>query len=113
MSDVLNLKWLPIEEYISSSLARIAFDALYKVNWPEYLSLSLAKPRSRNLRSNEIDGFKIDVSNCSDGSFNYVAGKCFNELPLNVRKVTSKLSFKSKCFDYFFEKAIARAVSLA
>ena len=111
IADVIKLRWLPVEEYINLSLVKTAHDALHKDHWPDYLKLSLLQPTSRLLRSSQENTFDINTVNCVNGSFNHVAGKAFNDLPLNLKKIDSKNIFNKKCFNYFFDRAVARTLT--
>ena len=44
-NDVVNLKWLPVRERISLSLAKLAHKALHNSSWPSYLKVTKLTPR--------------------------------------------------------------------
>ena len=102
ITDVFELKWLPVEENIAASLSKTAHSALCNKSWPSYLRLSVIQSNNRNLRLSQVNEHNIDSRGCIVGGFQEMASKCFNELPINVKKIKSKASFNKKCFDYFF-----------
>ena len=53
MLDVINLKWLPIEENIEMNTVKLARKSLNDELWPNYLKLALIE-RKRNLRSSDL-----------------------------------------------------------
>ena len=105
VNDVLSLKWLPITENIDSSMAKTIHKALNDPDWPSYLPISLYDRQTMVHRSNEENN--VDTGH-ANGSFRYLGGKCYNDLPPNVKLVKKKDNFDKKCFDYYFDKAIAR-----
>ena len=52
INDVINIKWLSIEEQIEYSLAVMRFKAIYDENDPNSLKLTQKVASTRNLRSN-------------------------------------------------------------
>ena len=110
LHDVLELKWLPVEEGISSTFAKTAHKAIHDDGWPSYLRLSIAHPGHGGLRSEEEN--TINIRRNWNGSFNDTAAKCFNDLPNNVKNIDSKNLFDKKCFNYYFDRATARILSL-
>ena len=52
INDVINTKWLPIEERIEYSLVVMRFRAIYDKNAPNHLKLTQTVASTRNLRSN-------------------------------------------------------------
>ena len=77
-NDVIGLKWLPVRERISLSLAKLTHKALHDPSWPSYLTVRRPTPRGRNIRSE--GGLTVELSNCLDGSFAKQAVNTFNEL---------------------------------
>ena len=110
-NDVVNLKWLPVRERISLSLAKLAHKALHNSSWPSYLKVTKLTPRGRNLRSDMENELNIDISRSFEGSFAHQAGKTFNELPFNIKNIEQYEQFTTKCSAYYFDKAIARILS--
>lgn len=113
VQDVIDLKWLPVEESIDTALAKTAHNAIHNVNWPTYLRLTRAHVKNRNLRSAEDNKFNIDATGSLNGCFADLAAKCFNDLPVNIKKIESKPCFNVKCFNYYFDKATARILNLS
>ena len=89
INDVLSLKWLPVAESIESSLANTIHKAVNDKNWPSYLPVKLSEQRVRDHRSNEIVVHNVDLGD-DNGSFKYLGGKCFNDLPANVKNFNKK-----------------------
>ena len=112
VNDVIKLKWLPIEESISSSLAKLAHKALHDTNWPGYLSLSTVAPRARVLRSTAVIQGNVDTSTGVEGTFTVCAGRTFNDLPNNVKVIEDYNIFKRKCLAFYHDKALSRIMSL-
>ncbi len=107
INDVLLLEWLPVAENIESSLAKMVHKAVNDKNWPSYLPVKLAEQRTRDHRSNETVSCNVELGN-ANGSFKYLGGKCFNDLPANVKNINKKENFNKKCNEYYFDKALAR-----
>ena len=103
-NDVVGLKWLPVRERISLSLAKLTHKALHDPSWPSYLTVRRLTPRGRNRLT-------VELSGCLDGSFAKQAGKTFNELPLNIRNTEKYETFSAKCCRYYLDKAVARVLS--
>ena len=66
-NDVIGLKWLPVRERISLSLAKLAHKALHDPSWPSYLTVRKLIPRGRNLRSENEFELSVDISGCFEG----------------------------------------------
>ena len=107
LDDVLSLKWLPISESIDSSLAKTIHKAVNDKNWPSYLPIKVSLQRSREHRSNDTTVHNVEPGE-ANGSFKFLGAKCFNVLPTNVKTITKKENFNKKCFEYYFDKAVAR-----
>ena len=110
-NDVFSLGWLPVEERIASSLAKLAYKALHDPSWPAYLKLSTVVPRGRFLRSELSTQGNIDINTGSPGTFAICAGNSFNMLPTNIKEIDDFKAFKRKCSIYYFDRAIARILS--
>ena len=61
ISDVINKKWLLVEEPIEYSLAMLGFEAIYDENAPNHLKLTQKVASTRNLRSNNKEIIKNKV----------------------------------------------------
>ena len=112
IQDVLNLRWLPVEESIDSALAKAGHKAIHDENWPSYLRLSLVVPSTKHLRSMKDSSFKIDAYRALNGSFAHNSARCFNDLPESIRKIETKLKFNAECYKYYFDKATAKSYSI-
>ena len=82
VNDVINTKWLPIEERIEYSLAVMGFKAMYDENVPNHLKLTQKVASTRNLRSNN-KGILIHANQQSK-TFEKQTGNIFNKLPANI-----------------------------
>ena len=111
IKDVLDLKWLPIEESIQAGIAKTIFKAINDKNWPSYLPISISTLPTIKLRSNIQNAYNVDPGK-PDGSFRYYGAEVFNYLPVNVKTIKSKSDFNEKCYEYYFDKAIARNIDL-
>jgi len=105
IKDVIDLKWLPVIESIDIAITKAAHNALYNLDWPTYLCLSRVQMRNRDLRNADINFHNIDDTNSLKGTFIHESAKCFNDLPVNIKKIDSYQSFGMKCRNYYFDKA--------
>ena len=112
IKDVIKLNWLPIVESIDLSLAKAAHNAIHNVNWPSYIKLTRLHS-NRTSRSSETSAYDIDDRTRLNGSFKHESAKCFNDLPLDIKKIESKQSFGVKCRNYFIDKATARLLNMS
>ena len=104
--NVVDLKWLPVEESISFSLVKYAFQAMNNPVWPSYLPLRTVE-RRRNLRSND-SGLKL--RNGDRFSFEEQASVAFNDLPKSIRECYDKAKFGREAKKYYIDQALAKAV---
>ena len=69
-NDVIELRWLPVRERISLSLAKLAHKAFHDPSWPSYLTVGkMVSLGGRNLRSEYESDLPIDLFGCLIGSF--------------------------------------------
>ena len=106
------LHWLPIKARIEFKICLITYKVL-KFRAPSYL-LDLLSPYSNNssmaLRTLD-DEYRLQEPRAIEGkhlhsrAFSYSAPRLFNKLPLDLKKIESLDSFKSKLKTYIFTKA--------
>ena len=101
------MKWLPIEDNLKFSLAKLAHQGIYDENQPNHLKLQI-KTTNKNLRRSVRSEMQIEVQR--DNIFQENVATIFNDLPEELRKIESFNLFKSKCFNYLKDVAIARTL---
>ena len=104
--DVINLKWLPVEENISFSLAKYAFKALHDQKWPSYLPITTVE-RRRELRSN---GTGLSLQNGNQNTFQNQVAKTFNDLPKNIRECQDEMKYCKEAKSFYFDQALAKSI---
>ena len=95
--DVILLGWLPISERIDFCIIKLAHKALYVTPFPSYLKLSFKKP-SRYLRNK--DEFLINNYDKNSNTFIGKARILFNNLPYQIRSISSFKSFSREVKKY-------------
>ena len=111
-NDVIDLKWLLLEERIDSSILKLVYNGINKENMPANLKLELKKP-TRASRNNSPIIIAKD-KNMNKSTFIEEANKIFKELPSNIKQemcTMSSYSFKDKLKKYMFDRTLARALS--
>ena len=73
--------------------------------------MSIFESPTISLYSNTLNVYNVDLGK-SNGNFRYYGAQCFNDLPDNIKAIESKSIFKRKCYEYNFDKAIARNLDL-
>ena len=106
INDVINIKWLPIEERIEYSVAVMGFTAMYHNNVPNHLKLMQKVASTRNLR-NINKGILIDTNQQSK-TFEKQAGNILNKLTTNIRSVDTLSVFQTKVKNHFVDQALVR-----
>ena len=103
-----NLHWLPIKQRINFKTLLLTFKALND-SAPSYIKELLKQYNpSRTLRSS--DGLLLTVPKSvhritGDRSFSYSAPKLWNNLPIEIRRITELSSFKSAIKGLLFNEA--------
>ena len=95
--DVVDLKWLLLEEQIDSSKLKLVYNGINKENMPAILKLELKKP-TRTSRNNSPIIIAKD-KNMNKSTFIEEANKIFKELPSSIKQeicTMSSYSFKDK-----------------
>ena len=111
-NDVIDLKWLLLEERIDSSILKLVYNGINKENMPANLKLELKKP-TRASRNNSPIIIAKD-KNMNKSTFIEEANEIFKELPSNIKheiRTMSSYSFKDKLKKYTFDRTLARALS--
>ena len=71
----------------------------------------IANP-NRELRSENFVLHDIENKNYLAGTFEHEGAKCFNNLPLNIKKIESKDSFANQSWKFYFDRALAKQLNL-
>ena len=103
--DVILLGWLPISERIDFCIIKLAHKALYVTPFPSYLKLSFKK-LSRYLRNK--DEFLINNYDNNSNTFIGKARTLFNNLPYQIRSISSFKSFSREVKKYLLDQAQAK-----
>ena len=104
--DLVKLNWLPIQERIDWTIAKMTHNSLYNEQWPTYLKSSFVQPK-RQLRATR-ERENVIESSYVHGSFNYLACQVFNNLPGPCRSSKSYVEFARLSKSYLFDKAVAK-----
>ena len=104
-TDVILLGWLPIGERIDFCIIKLAHKALCVTSFPSYLKLSFKK-LSRYLRNK--DEFLINNYYKNNNTFIGKARILFNNLPYQIRSISSFESFSRKVKKHLFDEAQAK-----
>ena len=105
--EVIGLKWLPIQERVEMSLAKLAWKSVHCEAWPKFLPMKKAEAR-RPARGVYKEGSLIDCPTNIRGTFEYDASKTFNELPLKCRDSSLYTSFCRETHKHLLDRALAR-----
>ena len=103
--DVILLDWLPISERIDFWIIKLAHKALCVTPFPSYLKLWFKKP-SRYLRNK--DEFLINNYDKNSNIFTRKAQTLFNNLPYQIRSVSSFKIFSREVKKYLLDQAQAK-----
>lgn len=107
LNDVIQLKWLPVKEYIELNTAKIVHKSRRDKNHPSYLNVEFSNP-SKKLRCTLKEPM-IKVVN--DGTFQCQA-RWYDDLPENIKSLKTLEEFNKEAKKYYFDKALARVLSL-
>lgn len=108
LTDVLQLKWLPVIERAEFAVAKLAWKAINKSDWPKFLPMKL-RPSTRTRKGTQ-ETILVQTNNI-DGTFGSCAPKIFNNLPQDCRTSGEYNIFIKKTKSFFFDKALARSFS--
>ena len=103
--DLILLGWLLISERIDFCIMKLANTALYVMPFPSYLKLSFKK-LSQYLRNK--DEFLINNYNKNSNTFIGKACTLFNNLPYQIRSISSFKSFSREVKKYLLDQAQAK-----
>ena len=104
--DVVKLRWLPIIERFEFNTTKSAFKALHCREWSDYLPLKFHKSNYRVTLRNS-DDYKLPYVK-DKNTFKYDIYRCFNDLPLYLRKEINNNKFISGAKSFVINKALAR-----
>ncbi|XP_066935792.1 uncharacterized protein [Clytia hemisphaerica] len=110
-SDVIDLEWLPVSEMVDLTIAKIAHSAFHNPSWPSYLKLNRQPDPDRELRNGNLVAHDIEDTSRLTGTFAHEAAKCFNNLPVDIKRIDKKESFADKCWNFYFDRALAKSLS--
>ena len=109
--DIIDLKWLLIDERIELSILKIVYNGLNKENMPVHLQFVLKEPaRVSRQNSTTIAAKKLT----GQSVFIEEANEIFKNLPSNIRQEISTMtyySFQNKLKTYMFDKSLAQILS--
>ena len=103
--DVILPSWLPISERIDFCIIKLAHKVLYVTSFPSYLKLSFKK-LSRYLRNK--DEFLINNYDKNSNTFIGRARILFNNIPYQIRSISSFKNFWSEAKKYLLDQAQAK-----
>ncbi len=110
-SDVIDLKWLPVAEMVDLTIAKIAHSALHNPSWPSYLKLNRQPDPDRELRNGNFVAHDIEDTSRLTGTFAHEAAKCFNNLPVDIKRIDKKECFADRCWNFYFDRALAKSLN--
>ena len=108
--DIIDLKWLLIEERIELSILKLVFNGLNKENMPGHLQFALKEPTRTSRQNSSI----IVAKNTTSDLFTEEANKIFKDLPKNLKQeilTISHYSFQKRLKEYMFDKTLANSLS--
>ena len=107
MEDIINLKWLPIEDQRTFSLFKLIHKSINDVSFPAIIKLELRNTLP-SLRRQNVVSFQPSMVN---GTFQDSA-KIFYTLPINLQSVTSFNTFCSKVKSFLLGQALAKFTNI-
>ena len=106
-SEIIKLKWLPIEERRDFKILKMIHKAIHNPAWPAINKIT-TQCSSRITRS--ADDIRILPSKIN-GTFQDQAAKLFNKLPSGIRNESNYNSFRMKVKSILFDQAMAKSFS--
>ena len=103
MEDIINQKWLPIEEQRTFSLLKLIHKLINDVSFPAIIKLELTNTLP-SLRQQNVVSFQPSMVY---GTFQDSA-KIFYTLPINLQSVTSFNIFFSKAKSFLLSQTLAK-----
>ena len=107
MEDIINLKWLPIEEPRTFSLLKLVHKSINDISFPAIIKLELRNTLPSPRRQN-IESFQPSMVN---GTFQD-SSKFFYTLPIHLQSVTSFNTFFSKVKSFVLGQALAKLTNV-
>ena len=104
--DAIKLEWLPIIERFEFNTTKLAFKTLHCPEWPDYLHLKFHKSNYRVTLRNS-DDYKLPYVK-DKNTFKSDVYRCFNDVPLELRKEINNNKFIYGATSFFINKAPAR-----
>ena len=112
LTDVIDLKWLPMKERSEYSIAKLAWKSINQADWPKFLPMEKDdNVRQRPSRHEIVGGTKLRRTSNIAASFDYEASSIFNELPMVCRNSLNYKEFCKITKKYFLDKALARSLA--
>ena len=99
MEDIINLKWLPIEEQITFSLLKLIHKSIKDVSFQAIIKLELRNTLP-SLRQQNVVSFQPSMVNGTIQD----SPKIFYTLPITLQRVTSFTTFVQKSKIFFWVK---------
>ena len=99
MEDIINLKWLPIEEQRTFSLLKLIHKSINDVSFPAIIKLELRNTLP-SLRQQNVVSFQPSMVNGTIQD----SPKIFYTLPITLQPVTSFTTFVQKSKIFFWVK---------
>ena len=107
VTDVIALKWLPIEERAEFSMAKLGWKSIRSDNWPSFLPMK-EMPERRGTRNTIPNGTMLECPNIISGSFEYDSSQAFNKLPRKCRDEMKYENFCSETKNFLLDQAFAK-----
>ena len=108
MEDIINLKWLPIEEQRTFSLLKLIHKSLNDVSFPAIIKLELRNTLP-SLRRQNVVSFQPSMVNRTFQD----SAKILYTLPINLQSVTSFNTFCSKVKSFLLGQALAKFTNIS
>ena len=99
--DIKDLGWLRFNENRDLNLCKTTFKAMYDVNWPAYLRVTV-RHSNRTLRSSAAVNLEVPKHY---GTLQDLVAKVFNSLPVSYKNCIEYKQFVSHCKKFFVNKA--------
>ena len=107
VTDVIALKWLPIEESAEFSMAKLGWKSIKSDNWPSFLPMK-QMPERCGTRNFVPNGTMLECPNIIPGTFEYDSSRAFNKLPRKCRDEMKYKKFCSETKSFLLDQAFAK-----
>ena len=108
VEDVINLKWLPVQESIMFSLGKLAHQGLYDKNHPSLMKL---KKRELKLNLRECDSRRTKIDPKKNNLYEENVATVFNDMPEELKQIENFPKFKNRLFSYLRDVSLARLLN--